>query len=137
MGLGPGGPFGMDVVGGGIRFLVRGGWPLVVGGVWGWSARLLQSHALVLLVQGGLWPGGVGWWAVVVVGVVLLVMMVEPLVVVALVVVGMVLRVWIQEPLWIFWSPGRGWGVGQLAQSLGPYCLVGSRGGSGAGLNGD
>ena len=42
----------------------------------------------------GLWPGGVGWWAVVVVGVVFLVVVVGPLVVVALVVVGMVLRVW-------------------------------------------
>ena len=66
----------MDVVAGGIRFLVRGGWlvqggwPLVVGGVCGWSARWLPSHSLVLFVHGGLWPGGAGWWAVVVVGVV-------------------------------------------------------------------
>ena len=52
--LGPGGPFGVDVVAGEIRFLVWGGWPLVVGGVWGWSARLLPSHTLVLLVHGGL-----------------------------------------------------------------------------------
>ena len=66
----------------------------MVGRVWGWSARWLPSHTLVLLVQGGLWPGGVGWWAVVVVGVVLVVVVVGPLVVVALVVVGMVLRVW-------------------------------------------
>ena len=80
MGLGPGGPFGMDVLAGGVRFLVRGGWLLVVGEVWGWSARLLPSHTLVLLVHSGWWPGGVGWWAVVVVGVVL--------VVVVLVVVG-------------------------------------------------
>ena len=98
MGLGLGGTFGMDVVAGGIRFLVRGGWPLVVGELWGWSARLLPSHTLVLLVHGGRWPGGVGWWAVVVVGVVLVVVVVVvvvgPLVVVALVVVGMVLRVW-------------------------------------------
>ena len=93
MGLGPRGPFGVDVVAGGIRFLVRGGSPLVVGGVWGWSARLLPSHTLVLLVHGGLWPGGVGWWAVVVVGVVLVVMVVGQLVVVALVVLGMLLRV--------------------------------------------
>ena len=71
-----------------------GRWLLVVGGVWGWSARLLPSHALVLLVQGGLWPGGVGWWAVVVVRIVLVVVVVVgPLVMVALVVVGMVLQV--------------------------------------------
>ena len=94
MGLGPGGPFGVDVVAGGIRFLVRGGWPLVVAGVCGWSAWLLPSHTLVLLVHGGLWPRGVGWWAVVVVRVVLVVVVVGPLVVVALVVLGMVLRVW-------------------------------------------
>ena len=94
MGLGPGGPFGVDVVAGRIRCLVRGGWPLVVGGVWGWSAWWLPSHTLVLLVHGGLWPGGVGWWAVVVVVVVLVVVFMGPLVVVALVVVGMVLRVW-------------------------------------------
>ena len=37
-----------------------GGWPLVVGGVCGWSARWLPSHSLVLFVHGGLWPGGVG-----------------------------------------------------------------------------
>ena len=55
----------MDVVAGGIRFPVRGGWPLVVSGVWGWSARVLPSHVLVLLVPGGLWPSGIGWWAVV------------------------------------------------------------------------
>ena len=84
----------MYVVAGGIRCLVRGGWPVVVGGVWGWSAQWLPSHTLVLLVHGGLWPGGVGWWAVVVVGVVLVVVVVGPLVVVALVVAGMVLRVW-------------------------------------------
>ena len=94
MGLGAWGPFGVDVVSGGIRWLVRGGWTLVVGGVWGWSARWLPSHTLVLLVHGGLLPGGVGWWAVVVVGVVLVVVVVGPLVVVALVVVGMVQRVW-------------------------------------------
>ena len=94
MGLGPGCPFGVDVVAGGKQCLVRGGWPLVVGGVWGWSARWLPSHTLVLLMHGGLWPGGVGWWAVVVVGVVLVVVVVGPLLVVALVVVGMVLRVW-------------------------------------------
>ena len=40
-----------------------------------------------------LWSGGVGWWAVVVLGVLLVVVMVGPLVV-ALVVTGMVVRVW-------------------------------------------
>ena len=84
----------MDVVAGRIRFLVRAGWPLVVGGVWGWSARVLPSHALVLLVHGGSWPDGVGWWAVVLVVVVLVVVVVGALVAVALVVVVMVLRVW-------------------------------------------
>ena len=93
MGLGPGGPLGIDVVAEGIQCLLRGGWPLVVGGVWGWRARWLPSHTLVLLVHGRLWPGGVGWWAVVMVGVVLVVVLPGPLVVVALVVVGMVLRV--------------------------------------------
>ena len=93
MGSGPGGPFNVDLVARGIRCLVRGGWPLVVGRVWGWSARWLPSHTLVLLVHGGLWPGAVGSWAVVVVGMVLVVVVVAPLVVVALVVVGMVLRV--------------------------------------------
>ena len=93
MGFDPGGPFGVDVVAGGIQCLVRGGRPLVVGGVWQLSAWWLPSHTLVLLVHGGLWPVGVGWWAVVVVGLVLVVFVVGPLVVVALVVVGMVLRV--------------------------------------------
>ena len=59
VGPGLGGAFGVDVVAGRIRFLVWGGRPLVVGGVVGWSARwvVLPSHALVLLVHGGLWPG--------------------------------------------------------------------------------
>ena len=77
----------------------------MVGGVCGWSARWLRSHSLVLFVHGGLWPGGVGWWAVVVVGVVFVVVVVGPLVVMALVVVGLVLRVWPLDPLWVFWSP--------------------------------
>ena len=55
---------------------------------------MLPPHALVLLVHGGLWSGGVGWWAEVVVGVVLVVVIVGLFAVVALVVVGMVLRVW-------------------------------------------
>ena len=84
----------MDVVAGGIRWLVRGAWPLVVGGGCGSSARWLPSHMLVLFVHGELWPGKVGWRAVVVVGVVLVVVVVGPLVVVVLVVVGLVLRVW-------------------------------------------
>ena len=94
--MGPGGPFGVNVVAGQIRFLVRGGWPLVVGRVLGWSARgvVLPSHALVLLVHGGLWPGGVGWWAVVVVVVLVVEVVVGASVAVALVVVVMVLRVW-------------------------------------------
>ena len=81
-----------------------GGWPLAVGWVCGWSVRWLPSHSLVLFVHGGLWPGGVGWPAVVVVGVVLVVVVVGPLVVVALVVVGLVLRVWPMYPWWVFRS---------------------------------
>ena len=106
-GLGPGGPFGHRRVAGGVRirflvrgwWLVRGGWLLAVGGVCGWSARWLPSCPLVLFVHGGLWPGGVGRWAVVVVGVVLVVVVVGPLVVVVWVVVGLVLRVWPMDPL--------------------------------------
>ena len=93
-GLGPGGPLGVDVVAGGIQWLVRGGWPLVVDGVCGWSARSVPSHTLVLFVHGGLWPGRVGCPAVVVVGVLLVVVVVGPLAVVALVVLGLVLQVW-------------------------------------------
>ena len=93
VGLGPGAPLGVDVMAGGIWWLVRG-WPLVVGGVFGWSARSLPCHTLVLFVLWGLWPVEVGWWAVVVVGVVSVVVVVGPLVVVALVVVGLVWRVW-------------------------------------------
>ena len=132
-----------DVVAGGIRFLVRGGWlvregwPLVVAGVCGWSAGWLPSQSVVLFLHGGLWPGGVGWWAVVVVGVVLVVVVVGPLVMVALVVVGMVLRVLPLDPLWIFRSSLWGWGVGHRAQPLGLYYVVGRGGGSGARLDGD
>ena len=39
--------------------------------------------------------------------------------------------------MWIFWSPWWGLRVEHRAQSLGSYCLVGSGGGSGAGLKGD
>ena len=126
------------MVAGGTRFLVRGGllvrggWPLVVGGVCEWSARWLPSHSLVLFVHGGLWPGGVGWWAVVVVGVVLVVVVVGPPMMVALVVVG--LRVWPLDPLWVFRSPLWGWGVGHRAQPLGLYYVVGGGAGRGPGL---
>ena len=102
-----------------------------------WSARWLPSHSLVLFVHGGLLPGRVGWWAVVVVGVVLVVVVVRPLVVVALVVVGLVLRVWSLDPLWVFRSLLSGCGVGNRAQPLGLYYVVGRGGGLGAGLDGD
>ena len=91
----------------------------------------------MLFVHGGLWPGGVGWWAVVVVGVVLVVLVVVPLVVVVLVVVGLVLRVWPLDPLWVFRSPLWGWGVRHCAQPLGLHYVVGRGGGSGARLDGD
>ena len=123
-GVGPRGPLRRGHGGRG-DWLVRGGWPLVVGGVCGWSARWLPSHSLVLFVHGGLWPGGVGWWAAVVVEVVLGVVVVGPLVVVALVVVGLVLRVWPLDPLWVFGSPLWGCGVGPRAQPLGLYYVVG------------
>ena len=109
----------------------------MVGGVCGWSARWLPSHSLVLFLHGGLWPGGVGWWAVVVVGVALVVVVVGPLVVMALVMVGLVLRVSPLDPLWVFRSPFWGWGVGHRAQPLGLRYVVGRGGGSGAGLDGD
>ena len=119
----------MDVVAGRVQFLVWGGWPLVVGGEWGWSARgvVLPSHALVLLVHGELWPGGVGWWAVVVVVLVVVVVVEGELVVVALVVVVMVLRVFTEDRFASRW----GLGVGHRLQPLGPYGLVGSGGGFG------
>ena len=109
----PWGPFGHRMVAGGVRirflvrgwWLVRGGWLLAVGGVCVRGARWLPSRPLVLFVHGGLWPGGVGRWAVVVVGVVLVVVVVGPLVVVVWVVVGLVLRVWPMDPLWVFRSP--------------------------------
>ena len=109
----------------------------MVGGVCRWSARWLPSHSLVLFVHRGLWPGGVGWWAVVVVGVVLVVVVVGPLVVVALVVVGLVLRVWPLDPLWVSRSPLWGWGVGHRPQPLGLYYVAGRGGGSGARLDVD
>ena len=141
-GLGPGGPFCHRMVAGGVRirflvrgwWLVRGGWPLAVGGVCGWSARWLPSRPLVLFVHGGLWPGGVGRLAVVVVGVVLVVVVVGPLVVVVWVVVGLVLRVWPMDPLWVFRSPLWGWGVGHRGQSPGLHYVVGRGEGLGADL---
>ena len=139
-GVGPGGPLWRgrcsrgDMVPGTRGLAGTGGWPLVVGGVCGWSSQWLPSHLLVLFVHGGLWPGGVGWWAVVVVGVVLVVVVVGPLVVVALVVVGLVLRVWPLDPLWVFWSPLWGWGVGHPAQPLGLHYMVGRGAGRGPGL---
>ena len=140
-----GGLFGVHVVAGGVRIrflvwgwcLVRGGWPLAVGGVCRWSARWLPSRPLVLFVHRGLWPGGVGRWAVVVVGVVLVVVVVGPLVVVVWVVVGLVLRVWPMDPWWVFRSPLWGWGVGHRGQSPGLHYVVGRGGGLGAGLDGD
>ena len=135
----------MDVLAGGIRirFLVREGWLVRggvapgVGGVCGWSARWLPSHSLVLFVHGGLWPGGVGRWAVVVVGVMLVVVVVGPLVVVVWVVLGLVLRVWPMDPLWVFRSPLWRWGVQHRGQSLGLHYVVGRGGGLGAGFDGD
>ena len=92
LGLGLGGPFGVDVVARQIRFLVGVGRFLVVGGVVGLSAwwAVLPSHALVLFVHGAPWPGGVWWWAVevVVVGVVLGVVVVVVVVVMVVVVAG-------------------------------------------------
>ena len=142
-GVGPGGPLRRgrggwgDTVPGTGGLAGTGGWLLVVGGVCGWSARWLSSHLLVLFVNGGLWPSGVGWWAVVVVGVVLVVVVVGPLVVVVLVVMGLVLRVWPLDPLWVFRSPLWGRGVGHRVQPLGLHYVVGRGGGSGAGLGGD
>ena len=135
----PWGPFGHRMVAAGSRLvrgwsLVQGGWLLAVGGVCGWGARWLPSRPLVLFVYGGLWPGGVGRWAVVVVGVVLVVVVPGPLVVPVWVVVGLVLRVF---TLWVFWSPLWGWGVGHRGQSPGLHYVVGMGEGLGAGLDGD
>ena len=108
----------------------------MVGGVVGLSAWwvVLPSHALVLLVHGGLWPGGVGLWSVVVeVVLIVVVVVVGALVVVALVVVVMLLRVCPEDPLVFRW----GCGVGHPLQPLGLYGLVGSGGGLRARLDGD
>ena len=60
-----------------------------------------------------------------------------PLVVSVWVVVGLVLRVWPMDPLWVFRSPLRGWGVGHHGQSSGLHYVVGRGGGLGARLDGD
>ena len=132
----PWGPFGHRMVAAGVR-LVRGWWLVRGGWVCGRGARWLPSRPLVLFVHGGLWPGGVGRWAVVVVGVVLVVVVVGPLVVVVCVVVGLVLWVWPMESLWVFRSPLWGWGVGHRGQSPGLHYVVGMGEGLGAGLDGD
>ena len=132
----PWGPFGHRMVAAGVR-LVRGWWLVRGGWVCGRGVRRLPSRPLVLFVYGGLWPGGVGRWAVVVVGVVLVVVVVGPLVVVVWVVVGLVLRVWPMESLWVFRSPLWGWGVGHRGQSPGLHYVVGMGEGLGAGLDGD
>ena len=131
-GVGPGGPPRRGRGGRGDTVPGRGGWPLLVGGVWGWSAWWLPSHTLVLLVHAGLWPGGVGWWAVVVVGVVLVVVVVGLLVVVALVVVGVVLRDGPRTPCGYSGPPGGGWGLGILRSPWG--CTVWWAVGVGRGL---
>ena len=90
---------------------------------------------LVLLVHGGLRPGGVGLWAVAVVVVAVVVVVVWALVAVALVVVVMVLRVCPEDPLafrWglrvghhlqplgrtAWWVVGAGWGPGLTASAV-------------------
>ena len=131
----PGGPLRCGLCGPADTVLGMGGWPLVVGGVLGRSARrvVLPSHALVLLVHGGLSAGWVGWWSVVVVVVVVVMVVLGALVEVALVAVVMVLQVCPKDSLVSWW----GLGVGHSLQPLGRYGLVGSGGGSGAGLNGN
>ena len=79
----------MEVVAGGIRFLVRGGLAPV-----GRRGMGVERPVAAIPYAGAARARGVGWRAVVVVGVVLMVVVVGPLVVVALVVVGMVLQVW-------------------------------------------
>ena len=98
----------------------RGGEGAPAAQAWGWVA----------------WSHRVGRWAVVVVGVVLVVVVVGPLVVVVWVVVGLVLRVWPMDPLWVFRSPLWGGGVGHRGHSPGLHYVVGRGGGLGAGLDG-
>ena len=126
----------------------------MVGGVVGLSAswEVPPSHALVLCVQGGLWPGAVGWWAVVVVvvgevlGLLVLVVVVvvvvagaplAVLVVVGLVVLGLVAVVVLcvrdQDPPAFRW----GLGAGHRLKPFGLRRLVDSGGGFRAWLDGD
>ena len=69
---------------------------------------VVPSHRLVLLVHGGLWPGRVGWCAVVVVVEEVVVVVQRALMAVVLVVVVMVLRVSPQNPLAFWWDLGVG-----------------------------
>ena len=75
---------------------------MVVGGVVGFSAPWvgLPSHALVLLVHGGLWAGGVGWLAVVVVAVGVVLEVVVVVVVVVVMVAGALVAVVVMV-LWV------------------------------------
>ena len=137
VGVGPGGPFGVDVVAGRIRFLVRGGVApggrrgMGVGrpgatipcagaararGVVARSGRVVGSGSVGGGVGGG-GGGGVGGGGAGTGG--------DG-------VAGMALGSLVDIPV-----PPEGWGVGHRLQPLGPYGLVGSGGGLGAGLNGD
>ena len=130
-GVGPGGPLRHGRGGRGDTDTVpgtggvAGTGEVAPGGRWGTRVERSVAAILVLFVHQGLWPGGVGRWAVVVVGVVLVVVVVGPLVVVVWVVVGLVLRVWPMDPLWVFWSPLWGWGVGDRGQSPGLHHVAG------------
>ena len=102
-----GGPFSLNPVAGRIPFLVGGGGSLVVGWIVGWSAwwLVLPPQALGLFTHGGLWSGGVGWWAVVVVVVgVVLGMVVVVLVVVVVVVAGALVAVALVVVVMVLWT---------------------------------
>ena len=131
----------------------------MVGWVVGWSAPWVvwPFQVVVVLAYGGLWAGGVGWWAVVVVagvvlGVVVAVVVVVGvafgMVVVVVVVVGVMLVVVVvvvelvvvvvlwarpQDPL----ALRSDMGVGHRLLPFGPHGLVDSGGGFGAGLGKD
>ena len=60
VGLGPGGPFDVDVEAGEIRFLVRGGWPLMVGGYDGGAPSCCHPIRLCCSCTGGGGPLGLG-----------------------------------------------------------------------------
>ena len=95
MGLGPGGQFGVDVVAGGIQFLLRGG--LAPGGRRGMGVE--RPGAATPCAGAARARGVVVRWGSVVgsgsgAGLVLVVVMVGPLVVVVLVVVCIVVRIW-------------------------------------------